>query len=784
VLDQIADRVLWLAVRMIDAANRERETGDGVPVGGHPASCASLVPAMTALYFAHLDRADRVSVKPHAAPVFHAIQYLLGRLDRRYLTRLRARGGLQAYPSRTRDPDRVDFSTGSLGLGPVASLFAAVTRRYVDEHFGPREPSRFVALLGDAELDEGSVWEAVTDHASIGLGNVLWIVDCNRQSLDRVVPVARDRLRAALFASAGWHVREVRYGRRLQERFAQPSGRALRSWLDAVPDDEYRTLFGREGADLRARIRECAPADVERALAEVPDDDLPALVFDFGGHDIGALLDAYAECDAVTDRPSVVFAHTVKGWGLPVAWSPGNHYAQLTGEEIDRLRASRGLTPHDEWDRFPDGSATARWCRVRAEHLTRPPVPGPPTVPVPVQVRGAEDAVVARPVSTQEGFGVLLRGLAGRPELAPYLVTAAPDVATATGLSGFIDRSGSYRAARPRDRHEADTTPQWRCSPRGQHIELGVSEMNLFSLLAQLGLAWDLSGRPLLPVGTVYDPFLCRGLDALVYAAHSGARFLIVGTPSGISLAPEGSQHQSTITPSIGMALPGMTYCEPAYLGALEWLLCDALGRIARGEDRASSYLRLSSRPLDQAPFEAARARYGDQELRRFVLAGGYRLIDSGSGDAPEVHLVGCGAVLPEVVAAAGLLAERGVAAHVVDVTSPDRLYRAWHEPLRHAARTAWTPRRPALFDTLFPGRAPVVTVHDASSHALAWLGSALGTPAVPLGVDAAGQSGSVRELYDLHGLLPPSIADAALAALAMARDARGRSTTHGRPLR
>ena len=553
-LDQIADRVLWLAVRMIDAANRERDTGDGVPVGGHQASCASLVPAMTALYFAHLDRADRVSVKPHAAPVFHAIQYLLGRLERRYLTRLRARGGLQSYPSRTRDPDHVDFSTGSLGLGPVATLFAAVTRRYVDEHFGPREGSRFVALLGDAELDEGNVWEAVTDPVSAGLGNVLWIVDCNRQSLDQVVPVARDRERAALFASAGWHVREVRYGLRLLDRFARPFGQDLRTWLDTVPDDEYRELFGLPGPDLRARIRQHAPVGVGRALADVPDADLPAVVLDFGGHDVGALLDAYAECDAVTDRPSVVFAHTVKGWGLPIAWSPRNHYTLLAEDEIDRLRVSRGLTPLDEWDQFPDGSAAGRWCRVRAGHLTRPPVPGPAPIPVPAQVHRAGGGVPAGPVSTQEGFGALLRGLAEQPELAPYLVTVAPDVASATGLGGFIDRTGCYHAAGQRNPDEADTTPQWRCSPRGQHIELGVSEMNLFSLLGQLGLSWDLSDQPLLPIGTVYDPFLCRGLDGLVYAAHSGARFLVVGTPSGISLAPEGGQHQSTITPSVGMA--------------------------------------------------------------------------------------------------------------------------------------------------------------------------------------------------------------------------------------
>jgi pyruvate dehydrogenase complex dehydrogenase (E1) component len=190
-LDAIQRRVLWLAVRMIDAANRERPSTDGIKVGGHQASSASMVSLMTALYFAHLKAADRVSVKPHASPVFHAINYLLGRLDRGHLTRLRSFGGLQAYPSRTKDPDPVDFSTGSVGLGATAPLCAAATRRYVDAHFGPRRRSRFVALIGDAELDEGNIWEALLDPALAGLGNVLWVVDLNRQSLDRVVPASR-----------------------------------------------------------------------------------------------------------------------------------------------------------------------------------------------------------------------------------------------------------------------------------------------------------------------------------------------------------------------------------------------------------------------------------------------------------------------------------------------------------------------------------------------------------------------------------------------------------------
>ena len=278
VLAEIQRRVLWLAVRMVDAANHGRSTGDGVKVGGHQASSASLVTAMTALWFAYLNAEDRVSVKPHASPVFHAIQYLLGNLDRKYLTTLRARGGLQAYPSRTKDPDDVDFSTGSVGLGAVAPLFAAVARRYVDAHFGERARSRFIALLGDAELDEGNVWEAVFDPVTHGLGNVMWVVDFNRQSLDRVVPGVRIAHWRGQFEAAGWHVVEAKYGRRLQATFAEPDGEVLRAWITTMPNEHYQSLFGLSGGQLRERFLDGAPPGVDRVLSGVPDTGLASLV--------------------------------------------------------------------------------------------------------------------------------------------------------------------------------------------------------------------------------------------------------------------------------------------------------------------------------------------------------------------------------------------------------------------------------------------------------------------------------------------------------------------------
>ncbi|RLP85125.1 pyruvate dehydrogenase [Micromonospora sp. CV4] len=777
VLDEIQRRVLWLATRVVDAANHDRVTGDGVKVGGHQASSASLVTAMTALWFAHLDAEDRVAVKPHASPVFHAIQYLLGNLDRSYLPRLRARGGLQSYPSRTKDPDEVDFSTGSVGLGAAAPLFAAATRRYVDAHFGARPHSRFVALIGDAELDEGNIWEAVADPATTGLGNVMWLVDFNRQSLDRVVPGIRINQWRGQFEAAGWHVVEVKYGRRLAEAYARPGGEVLRDWIDAMPNEQYQSLFGLVGPALRKQFLDGAPAAVGAFVEGIADEELGPLVTDLGGHDLQAMLDAYAQCDAVTDRPSVVFAYTVKGWGLPIAGNPRNHSALLSSEQVDTLRAAQGLTAETEWDRLDPASPAGIRAGARREALSRAPRERAlgVTVPESTGVRAA------KPISTQEVFGRVLVDLARDREVGRYLVTTAPDVATSTNLAGFINKTGVFAPTEQRSWTE-DRMLRWTESPAGQHIELGISEMNLFLLLGQLGLSWDLSGQPLLPVGTVYDPFVLRGLDAFLYGTYSGSRFVVAGTPSGITLAPEGGAHQSTIAASVGLELPGVTFVEPAFATSLDWLLCDALGQIAGGSAPAATaapaedgayYFRLSTRPLDQAPFEAARARLGDAVLRRQVVAGAYRLVDAHQAyphlaDAPVVQLAASGAVLPEVLAAAAELAEEGVAAHVVDVTSLDRLYRAWQRTLRQGVRTATVPSVPGALRSAFADRVPVVTVHDAASHAMAWLGSALGAPAVPLGVDEFGQSGSVSELYEMHDLLPGSIVNAALAALAL----------------
>lgn len=528
VLRAVEQRVLWLATRIIDAANR-REGGE-IKVGGHQASCASMVSIMTALWFAHIGGEDKVAVKPHASPIYHAIKYLTGELDRSYLTTLRQRGGLQAYPSRTKDPDVSDFSTGSVGLGAVAPLFSAATRRYADTHFGVRPPARFVATVGDAELDEGNVWEAISDSTTAGLGNFTMLIDLNRQSLDRVIPDIQATRLMNFFSDAGWHVAVAKYGSRLTTAFEQPGGGALRAHIDAMSNEAYQSLFALDGSALRSKFYNEADAAVVSLADGYDDPALKSLVTDLGGHDLGLLLDTFRSCDEETERPSVVFAYTIKGWGLPIAGDPLNHAALLSGDQIDAFRTSLGLTSDTEWDRFDSESDAGRLCASVGADINNLPTPPRPRLPIPT---AAGPTVGRGEVSTQEAFGRVLTRLGDVDEVAQRIVTTAPDVSISTNLGGWINKTGVFSPSERDDHGGADRLLKWAPSPDGQHIELGISEMNLFMLLGQLGLSHDHHGQHLLPIGTVYDPFVLRGLDALIYALYNGARFVVAGTPVG-----------------------------------------------------------------------------------------------------------------------------------------------------------------------------------------------------------------------------------------------------------
>lgn len=775
-LDAIQRRVLWLATNIIHHANHLRPNPDKTKVGGHQASSASIVSILTALYFHYLRAGDRVSIKPHASPAYHAVQYLLGNLEREYLPTLRAYKGLQAYPSRTKDPDPVDFSTGSVGLGAVAPAFAALAHRYSLAHFGEVTSGRFVSVIGDAELDEGNVWEAVAEEALSGLGNVLWIVDLNRQSLDRVIPGVRAGRLKALFTAAGWHVIEAKYGDRLQEVYRRPGGAALRQRIDDMSNEEYQALIRLDGRSLRDRLVEgtlSGREDLARVLISISDEALPGTIADLGGHNLVELLRCLQAVDAVNDRPSVLFAYTIKGWGLPIAGDPMNHSALLSNDQMEKLRTNLNVPDDDEWAIFPPESVAGKLCREAAERLTAKSNPTPAAIsanqiPDSIGVRHPNDT------STQEALGRILPRLAELNGVGNRIVTVAPDVATSTHLGGWINRVGIFSPTEQPDYEAAGPRLlRWRESPAGRHIELGISEMNLFMAIGQLGLSHELVGQHLIPIGTVYDPFVCRGLDSLIYSLYVGSKMIFAGTPSGVSLSPEGGAHQSSVTVSLGMELPGLISFEPCFANETEWVMLEAMRRCCDREDGLSSYLRLSTKPIDQKLVEPALQRLGEEELRRQVLAGGYRLVDR-RDSAPNlpvgntVQIVAAGTMIPEAVEAAARLVEEEIAANVINITSPSEIYRLFRERRRSGVEAS-SPHGQGSFDWLIlpeERRAPIVTVQDAASHSLSFLGGIFGVPVISLGVDEFGQSGTRGDLYHATGIDVDAIVGAGLHAL------------------
>ncbi len=631
VMTAVERRVLWLAAAVVDHANRVRPNTSGVKVGGHQASSASMVTMMTALWFGRLGPQDRVSVKPHASPVLHAINHLLGELDAEHLTTLRALGGLQSYPSRTKDPDPVDYSTGSVGLGATAPLWGAMARRYVDQHFGDAaqgSPSgwagRQYSLIGDAELDEGACWEAIVDPGVADLGEVVWVVDLNRQSLDRVVPaIATPRLQG-MFEAAGWQVITLKYGSLLSELFERPGGDALRARIDSMVNPEYQRLLRCDAAELRRRV----PGDGDRSaeissLVEGLDDHtLWSAVRNLGGHDLGGML---AALDAVDDaRPTVIFAYTVKGHGLATEGHPQNHSSLLTEDQMRQLADACGTDLDDPWAPFADGSPEAELCRATAERLRRPPVPALPSYEIPTDMGRTPHGRA----TTQAALGrALLDVTRAAPEAAARVVTVSPDVSSSTNLGGWVNKVGVWAPTERQDwfADDRETILHWRERPTGQHLELGIAEVNLVSALGELGATWSRWGQPLLPVGVVYDPFVGRALEPWSFGMYAGGQSILVGTPAGVTLAPEGGAHQSVTTPSIGLEQPGCVSYEPAFALEVEWCLLDSLAHLGRPDGR-SSYLRLSTRPVDQALAEVPTDPAARERRRRLVLAGAYRL--------------------------------------------------------------------------------------------------------------------------------------------------------------
>lgn len=778
-MESVQRRVLWLSTAIVDAANRLRPNPSGIKVGGHQASSASMTSIMTALWFGDLTDRDRVSVKPHASPVLHAINYLLGDLDERYLTTLRAKGGLQSYPSRTKDPGTVDFSTGSVGIGATAPLWAAVAHRYLRSRFADvPQGGRWISLLGDAELDEGAVWEAVADSTVSKLGELLWVVDLNRQSLDRVVPDIQISRLQGMFAAAGWEVLTLKWGGELQRLFERPGGGDLQARLETMTNEEYQRMLRAPADQVRERLLADGHASTPlRSLVDSLDDAmLASSVRDLGGHDLQQLLSTYSS--ASRERPTVVFAYTIKGWGLPIEGHPNNHSALLTGDEMAELATALGTSLDHPWRRFEDGSPEARMCADTAARLQRP-------TSEPVAVPALPESLGRRHVgdiSTQAALGRFLLDLRrAAPDAASRVVTLSPDVASSTNLGGWINQTGVWSVAERHDwfADDGQRLLRWVEGEHGQHIELGIAETNLVGLAGELGATWSRSGQPLLPIATLYDPFVGRALEPWSFGIYAGGQSILVGTPSGVTLAPEGGAHQSITTPSIGLEQPGCVAYEPAFAQDLEWCLLAALSQVGRSGG-SSAYFRLSTRKLDQALAGHPTDELLLERRRRAAVSGGYRIeavpgAPTGEDGLPvatpsdDLTLVGVGAIMPEVLAARDRLADLGVRAGVVCLTSPDLVFRAFQARHGKPAGGSASPLVDvALVDRLFPADrpTPVVTVLDGHPHTLSFLAGVRGDAIRCLGVTEFGQASDLADTYALHGIDADSIAEAALDLL------------------
>ncbi|MEO1662289.1 MAG: 1-deoxy-D-xylulose-5-phosphate synthase N-terminal domain-containing protein [Pseudomonadota bacterium] len=767
-LDALEERLLWLASWTIHNANHLRDSRDGLKVGGHQASCASMTTLMAALYFHVLRPQDRISVKPHASPVLHAVEYLFDRQTRDQMERFRGFGGMQSYPSRTKDKIRVDFSTGSVGLGVAVTAFASLVQDLwlARDEIAEEQAGRFISLLGDGELDEGNIYEALIEAYKHDIRNTWWIVDYNRQSLDATTSEKMFDRFDDIFETAGWDVLTLKYGVRQRAAFKKRGGKKLRTWIDECPNDLYAALTYEGGAAWRRRLsQDLSGAPETLALLESYDDEtLANLMTELGGHCLVTLLEAFEKA-AASETPKLIIAYTTKGRRLPFQGHKDNHAGLMTVSQMEDLRDRLSINAGEEWEKLAGLTkaqaaaansvlAAAPWRNARKTDRMAPNVTVPSVSEMPDPGRGK--------MSTQVAFGKIMNDLAREDtDFVSRIVTTSPDVTVSTNLGGFVNRKGLFSRSASEDvfRKRKIASPQiWAHSPKGQHIELGIAENNLFLMLAALGLSKDLFDQRIFPVGTVYDPFIARGLDALNYACYQDARFILAATPSGVTLGPEGGAHQSISSPLIGMGQPGLTYWEPAYADEVRVILREGFNAIERPEG-GSSYLRLSTRAIDQIDREMT------SDLASQILNGAYWAVPP--KDGASIALIYCGALAPEALSAFEAIREDIPEAGLLAVTSPDVLHRDWMA----ASRAPWTAEATgkSAIEMLLASLAPnagLVTLIDGSPSTLSWLGSVRGHRVRALGTERFGQTGDLPDLYQAYRLDHDAVLDAVASLL------------------
>ena len=876
VLDRICGRAHYLTTQMIYLANHREDKQKGDPkVGGHPAACSSSLHICGALHLLVKSGNDFISNKPHAAPVDHSYNYLMNLflnddgsqfdLDKMNVTMtglrhfpLHGEPVLQSYHS-AYDPDHFGFlPTGTVGIPQVNMGYLAHAHTFCADHgYEVPKDAHFWSIMGDAEFREGSVSEAAPEFAEREIGNLTWILDYNRQSLDgfritnKEIMDGADCVRVERMMKAnGWDVIQIRHGQKRLDLFKKTDGELFRKFLDEdIQDYELQALLlVKDIAALKKGIEKAFPK-LKKFLAAVTDDELFWGLRDFGGHDILLLAEAMEQSKENKRKPTLIIAHTLKGWGLRSAAASGNHSALPTEEEVEELRQAQGLKGETLFAQLDSKTEEGKFVAERGAELYKEikahkalrernwasfQKQGSELGQIPVALNinlkmasyphtqwmlGQCTAKLTRIANTALDAKADQKALTpeerGFKIPAEMLVTMSPDTGTSTNLNPAMDGKifgvpivEDWEATfGVKDKKNPDLVPSEEQSSRFLRFE--IAECNVMSCVGSYGKIREILGIPIMPLMTIYDFFVKRCHDQFFYNLYWKSAFICVGTPSGVTLSPEGAQHGW----KSDFQIPNQITWEPFFCQELDWIISDAARRhmtnddegrtgvfirtVTRGVEQKmfAQYLKRQlrfktdqSQPLfatgfdvagavDEAQLETISEEDMFEQIRQDVLSGAYYLIDyrGYAGYEPGdnvVNIFALGSLGTEALKASDELLKRGIYANVIMVSSTDlvcgiQAHNNNYELLRERLGIdgglvlQQTGETAADVMTLSGRRVPMVSVHDGEAGLLDNLGSIIGVKHESLAVRKHSRCGRPEDIYAYHHIDSASVVEA-----------------------
>lgn len=879
VLDNICRRALYYSTQMIYLANNRKDKAKGDPkIGGHPAACASYLHIAAAMHLVVKTGFDHLAVKPHASPMDHSFNFMLDLLLESNLDRFddekakQAMHGLRAYSKNGEpvfqsyhsayDPDFHNFlPSGTVGIPPVQLGYMAHAYRMLkDNGFEVPHNAHFWALMGDSEYREGSLQEALPDFAERELGNLTWIVDYNRQSLDghritnKEIMNGTDNERIARTAEAsGWDVIQVRHGKKRLAVFAKEGGKELQEYFETQLEDfELQTFLRAE--DMKAVRKKMLEENknLKTILDSISDEELKTAITDLGGHDLEEIISALIKSKEDPRRPCLVIIHTLKGWGLESAAEQANHNTMVGKAEVNAIRELHNIPENDLFQKFAADSKEAKFLKARGDELYDD-----------IQVQnGLKQENINYFRNKMQEFGEIPDELDINLKLVTYphtqwmlgqltsklnrianttlnekelkekqkpltdiekkwkaaaemIVSMAPDVGTSTNLNPSMD--GQIYDPEVVEDYESEfnlkdtKSPDLIPSEEKAHkfIRFEIEEQNAMSCVGSYGIIREVLGIPILPLMTVYDFFVKRALDQHFYNLYWKSSFILVGTPAGVTLSPEGAQHgwKSDIQ------IPNQITWEPYFCQELDWIMSDAIKRhvcfdnegrtgvhirnVTRGADQKEFLKRLMRQTrfkassngelamegfeLGSATLESSVATISEAEImtsiKHDVLNGAYYLVDykGYAGYEPGdnvVNIFAMGATVTEALKASDLLLARGIYANVIVVTSSDLLvgnlaHNNEYFHLKHGLNIDTNlhlvpsdTQSTAELVSIAGRKIPAVSVHDGEPGLLDNIGSVLGVRHETLAVRKHSKCGRPQDIYAFHNIDENAIVD------------------------